>query len=103
MREKIISWRGFAITKRELIADTIFLLTAALVSFFAMIIFNIHWSFYPNETIFPLSKTVGISAKTYFVGTLVGAIVVFFIIKLILLGVREEEIEWMNKSNKNKK
>jgi hypothetical protein len=90
MRKSIIKLRGFKVTKRELIADFIFLAVAFLLSLFALFIFNIHWSFYPGQSLFPPSKTVGIGSNIYIAGSLIGSIVGFFIIKLLLLGVKEE-------------
>jgi len=89
MRKKIIKFRGFEITKRELIADLIFYLIAAAISLLALYIFDIHWSFYPGETIFPPSSYVGLSNQIYIIGTLIGSVVGFFIIKLFLIGVKE--------------
>jgi len=60
------------------------------VSIILLYFFDIHWSFYPGESIFPPSKQVGLSWQIYLVGGLIGAIVGFFIIKLFLLGVKEE-------------
>ncbi len=90
MRNAIIKFRGFEVTKRELFADLIFLAVAFLVSFLLLYFFDIHWSFYPGESIFPPSKYVGLSKEIYLIGSLIGAVVGFFIIKLFLLGVKEE-------------
>lgn len=89
MRRYIIKFRGFKVTKRELIADIIFLVTAAIISLIALFIFDIHWSFYPGETIFPLSKTVGLTRNTYVTCSLIGSVVGFILIKLFLIGVKE--------------
>lgn len=98
--KRIVVWRGFNVTKRELVADALFFGIAAALSIIGIIIFNIHWSFYPGNTLFPPSKTVGIEPKMYVAGTLIGAIVGFFIIKLFLLGVRVEESTWFAKTAK---
>jgi len=90
MRHAIIKYRKTKVTHRELVADLIFLAAAFLISLAALYIFDIHWSFYPGESIFPPSKHVGISSQLYIAGSLIGAIVGFFIIKLLLIGVREE-------------
>jgi len=90
MRRYIIKLRGFKVTKRELIADIIFLVTAALISLLALFIFDIHWSFYPGETIFPLSKTVGLTRNIYVTCSLIGSVVGFILIKLFLIGVKED-------------
>lgn len=90
MRKIIIRFRGFRITKREIIADAIFLIVGFLVSILLLYLFDIHWSFYPGETIFPPSRYVGLAKYVYFTGSLIGSIIIFFIIKLFLLGVKEE-------------
>ncbi|MBU1135937.1 MAG: hypothetical protein ABIG37_02740 [Nanoarchaeota archaeon] len=90
MRQKIIQFRGFGVTKKELIADIIFLLVAFLISLLMMYIFDAHWSFYPGETIIPPSKYVGLTNEIYLTGSLIGSIIGFFIIKLFLIGVKED-------------
>lgn len=90
MRKKIIRFRGFEVTKKELISDFIFLLTAFLISLFALFIFDIHWSFYPGESLFPPSKYVGINSLVYITGSLIGSVIGFFIIKLFLIGIKED-------------
>lgn len=102
MKHKIIKFRG-SISSREIIADIIFLLVSAIISFLAIVIFNIHWSFYPGNVLFPPSKTVGISSNIYIIGTLAGSLAGFFIIKLLLIGVKEEEKQWFDSKVSNKK
>lgn len=97
MKHKIIKFRGFEITKKELLADALFLLISAIISLLAVIVFNIHWSFYPGNTLFPPSRTVGINSDIYLIGTLMGAIIGFFIIKAFLVGVKLEEKGWSSK------
>lgn len=96
MKRAIIKWGGFQVTKREIFSDLIFLSISGIISLLAVVIFNIHWSFYPGNTLFPPSKTVGIGWEIYVIGTLAGAVIGFFIIKLFLIGVKEEEIEWLH-------
>ena len=103
MRHKIIKYRGFVVTKRELIADFIFLLVSFLITLIGIIIFNIHWSLYPGETLFPPSKTVGIHSNLYIIIPLIGSIVGFFMIKLFLIGVKEEIGNKKTIKNKNGK
>src|SRR3989344_4096600 len=91
MRKYLLKIRGFGVMKRELIADTIFLFISFVVSLLAIFIFDVHWSFYPGERIFPPSKFVGISNEIYYVFTFGGTIVLFLLIKLFLIGVKEEE------------
>lgn len=90
MRHTIIRYRKTKVTHRELIVDLILIAIAFIISLAALFIFNIHWSLYPGETLFPPSKTVGISFNTYVSGTLIGTLVGFFILKLLLIGVKEE-------------
>lgn len=90
MRHAIIRYRKTKVTHRELIVDLIFIAVAFCISLAALFIFDIHWSLYPGETIFPPSKFVGISQGTYIAGSLIGTIAGFFIIKLFLLGVKTE-------------
>jgi hypothetical protein len=94
MRKAIIKFRGFPITRRELVADLIFLIFSFLVSLLALYIFDIHWSFYPGNTLIPPSKHVGISYQVFLIGSLIGAIAGFFLIKVFLLGVKVEEQIW---------
>ena len=101
MRKAIIQWRGFGVTKQELVADVIFILVALVLSLILMFIFDIHWSLYPENTLIPPSKWVGIKTSTYLIGTLGGAIVGFILIKLLLMGVRKEEIRWLKQNRNN--
>lgn len=90
MRKAIIKYRKTKVTHRELIVDLIFIAVAFFISLFALFIFDIHWSMYPGQTLFPPSKFVGISKSTYIIGSLIGTVIGFFILKLFLLGVKEE-------------
>jgi len=90
VRRTIIKFRGFEITKRELVADFIFLIISFIFSLLILFIFDIHWSLYPGETLFPPSKYVGLTKDVYLMGSLIGAIIGFFIIKLLLIGIKEE-------------
>ena len=76
------------ITKREIIADLIFLAIPAFISFIIIFLFDIHRSFYewPIKLTF-LFKTPGPYLFFGFFGTILG----FFIIKLFLLGMKEEK------------
>lgn len=80
------------ISKEEIIADLIFIIVGALVSFILIFIFDIHWSFYPGETIFPPSRNVFLSPEPYYYGIPIGAIIGFFILKLVSYAFMEEEI-----------
>ena len=85
----IKKYRG-NVTHKEIVADLIFLSLGVIISWLALFVFDIHWSLYPGETLFPPSKTVGISSSVYLSGIFIGTIAIFFIIKLFLVGVREE-------------
>lgn len=89
MRRHLKRIRKSIITKEELIADSIFLFISAFVSFLMVFLFDIHHSFYE----WPI--TLKFIFKTYhpyilfiFIGTIVG----FLIIKLFLVGIKEENI-----------
>lgn len=76
------------VTKRELIADVIFLAISAFISEIIIFLFDIHRSFYewPIKISF-LFKT----PYPYFFFGLIGMFVGFFIIKLLLFGIKEEK------------
>lgn len=76
------------VTKEEIIADAIFLSISAIISFLIVFLFDIHHSFY--EWPFSL-KFIFKTYKPYLLFTFVGTIVGFFLIKLFLLGIQEEE------------
>lgn len=78
--------------RHELIADALYILIAAIVSMLAIFVFDIHWSLYPGETIFPPSRRVfGGDLTTYFIGVPAGALVGFFLLKLIFFAFMEEK------------
>lgn len=77
------------IPKEEIIADSVFFAVAATVSLAAIFIFDIHWSLYPGSQIF--SKFVFADKSIYFYGGLIGGVAGFFIIKLLMFGIIEEE------------
>jgi hypothetical protein len=79
------------ISKDEIIADSIYFFVGALISFIAIFIFDIHWSFYPNETILPPSRHVFQTATPYYVGIPIGAVVGFFILKVLAFAFMEDE------------
>src|SRR3989338_1357250 len=80
------------ISKEEIIADILYLFVAMLVSAIAIYVFDIHWSFYPGETIFPPSKNIFKDPIVYYIGVPVGGILGFFILKLIFFAFMEEKI-----------
>ncbi|MBI5046754.1 hypothetical protein HZC07_03410 [Candidatus Micrarchaeota archaeon] len=88
------------IGKNEIIADAIFLIVAMLLSFIALFIFDIHWSFYPGNTIFPPNKYIFTDNNIFYYGTLAGGIVGFFILKLLAYGLVKEEENELDKYEK---
>jgi len=94
--------RKTKIEKEEIIADFIFLLTSFIITILALYIFDIHWNFYPDGQLFPPQKHVFTDKSIYLWGGLMGAIVGFFIIKLFLFGLREEENIWKKEYSKRR-
>jgi len=87
MKKRLKKVRKSIITKEELIADAIFLFIAGFVSFLLIFIFDIHHSFYewPFEW-----KFIFNTPEPYIFFMFFGTIVGFFLIKLFLFGVKEE-------------
>jgi len=87
--------RKSKVTKEEILSDLIFLLASAIISFLAVFLFDIHHSFYnwPIKIDFIFTN-----AYPYLIFIPIGAIIGLLIIKLILFGVKEENID---KSHKN--
>ncbi len=77
------------IQRKEIVADLVFFAVAAAVSLAAIFVFDIHWSLYPGSQIF--SKFVFEDKGIYLYGGLIGGIAGFFIIKLLMFGLIEEE------------
>lgn len=88
MRRHARRIRKSVITKEELIADAIFLFTSALTTLLVVFLFDIHRSFYS----WPFTpKTIFNTPYPYMVFVPAGAIIGFLLIKLLLLGIKEEE------------
>ncbi len=88
MRKHLKKIRKSIITKEELIADIIFLAISAFVSFLFIFLFDIHHSFYE----WPMTlKFIFKTQAPYMLFTPIGTIVGFILIKLLLLGLKEEE------------
>ena len=88
MKKHLKKVRKSVVTKEELIADAIFLAISAFVSFFIIFMFDIHHSFYE----WPMQlKFIFTTPYPYLLFVPIGAIMGFFIIKVILFGVKEEE------------
>ncbi len=79
------------ISREEIIADVMYLLIAMVLSALAIYIFDIHWSFYPGQTIFPPSKHIFQDPTVYYVGVPIGGIIGFLILKLIFFAFMEEK------------
>ena len=88
MRKKLKKIRKSQVTKEEVTADVVFLCISALISFIIVFLFDIHHSFY--EWPFTL-KFIFKRPEPYLFFTPIGMLVGFFIIKLLLIGIKEEE------------
>ncbi|MBR9680021.1 MAG: hypothetical protein GOU99_03160 [Candidatus Altiarchaeota archaeon] len=84
--------RKTRINKDEIIADLAFLLIGFILTELFLFIFDIHWNFYPGGQLFPPAEFVFIDRSIYLWGGLIGAIIGFFVIKLFLFGLKEEEL-----------
>ena len=89
LRKDEMKIRRGKISKEEIIADAIFILIAAFISLIVTFLFDIHHSFYewPFQSSFIFD-----SIYPYIIFTLAGTILGFFMIKLFLLGEKEESI-----------
>ncbi len=83
--------RKTRVTRNEIIADIIFFAVPALIALLALYVFDIHWNFYPGGSLFPPTKYIFTDPWIYVGGTLFGGLVGFFLIKLIILGIHEED------------
>jgi len=83
--------RKTRVTKNELVADLIFFAVPAIVALIALYVFDIHWNFYPGGSLFPPTKHIFTDGWIYVSGSLLGGVIGFFIIKLLVLGIHEEE------------
>lgn len=79
------------ISKHEIIADLIYILIGMFVAFLAIYIFDIHWSFYPGNTIFPPNKHIFTSPVPYLVGIPLGGLAGLIVIKLLFYAFVEQE------------
>ena len=77
------------VTKEEIIADLIFMATSAIVSLMITFLFDIHRSFYDWPIKF---KFIFKTPYPYLVFVPIGTIIGFLIIKLILFGLKEEDL-----------
>jgi H+/Cl- antiporter ClcA len=81
--------RRSGVSKEEIIADVVFFLIPALLSFIAIFFFDIHQSFY-QAPYYPFRFLLN-DYWVYVGGALLGGLIGFFLIKLFLFGVKEEE------------
>ena len=82
--------RKSGVGREEIIADAIFFLVPAVIVFLAIFFFDIHQSFY-NVPYYPFKFLLN-DAWIYVGGTLLGGMIGLFMIKLLLFGVKEEEV-----------
>jgi hypothetical protein len=87
-KNKKVRLRQTPISEGEIISDFLFFFIAFLISLATLYIFDIHWSMHPGQTLIPPSKYVGIEKEVYVIGSLIGAIAGFMIIKLFLVGIK---------------
>lgn len=91
------------ISKEEIIADILYLLVAMAISGLALYIFDIHWSFYPGNSIFPPNKHIFQEPTVYYTGIPLGGIVGFFLLKILFFAFREDEIAHIDKKGTKKR
>ncbi|MDD5181756.1 MAG: hypothetical protein PHC66_01130 [Candidatus Nanoarchaeia archaeon] len=75
------------IPKEELIADIIFFIIPAVISLLVVILFDMHWSFYPGREI----QFIFTNKLPYLIAFFAGGTAGFFLIKLLMFGFIEEE------------
>jgi hypothetical protein len=89
MRRPFKRIRKGRITKEELIADVIFLSVSAFICFLLVFLFDIHHSFYH----WPIKiEFIFTNPYPYLIFVPAGTFAGFFVIKLLLFGLKEEEI-----------
>ena len=86
--------RKTSVHKEEITADVVFLLLSFAISLIFIFIFDIHWNFYPDGQLFPPAKRVFTDTSIYIWGSLGGSIIGLILIKVFLLGLKEEEAAW---------
>lgn len=87
MRRHLRKVRKTKVTRDELVGDMIFLAVSALVSFLAVLFFDLHHGFYewPLKLVFIFDSPM---PYVMFVG--LGTILGFFILKMLVYGLKEE-------------
>lgn len=81
--------RKSRVSREEIIADLIFFFVPAIIILILIFFFDIHQSFY-NLPYYPLKFLLN-DPWIYMGGALLGGLIGFFLIKLFLFGVKEEE------------
>ena len=89
MIRKIGNVRKSRMSRDEIIADLIFFLIPAFIVLVAIFFFDIHQSFY-QPPYYPFNYLLN-DAWVYVGGVLLGGLAGFFLIKLLLFGIREED------------
>jgi hypothetical protein len=87
MRKHLRKLRKTRVTRDELVGDVIFLAISAFVSFLVVLFFDLHHGFYewPLEIVFIFDSPM---PYLMFVG--MGTILGFFILKILVYGLKEE-------------
>ncbi|HLD60346.1 MAG TPA: hypothetical protein VI912_05080 [Candidatus Bilamarchaeaceae archaeon] len=86
------------INKHEIIADAVFVFVSMVITFSIILIFDTHWSFYP-ENMGKGIQFIFMSPEPYLIGVPIGGLVGLFLFKLIFYAFSEEE----KATKKNKK
>ena len=87
MRNHLRKLRKHAITKSELIADAIFFSISFIASLLIVFLFDVHRSFYE----WPIKPDfIFDTPYPYLVFVPLGAVAGFFLIKMLLIGMKEE-------------
>jgi len=81
--------RKSRVSREEIIADLIFFFVPAVIVLILIFLFDIHQSFY-NPPYYPFKFLLN-DLWIYIGGALLGGLIGFFLIKLFLFGVKEEE------------
>ncbi|UCD07272.1 MAG: hypothetical protein JSW41_05630 [Candidatus Aenigmatarchaeota archaeon] len=81
--------RKSVVSREEITADFVFFFIPAFLSFLAIFFFDIHQSFY-QAPYYPFTFLLN-DYWVYVGGVLLGGLIGFFLIKLFLFGVKEEE------------
>ena len=90
--------RKSGVSREEVTADAVFFFIPAFLSFLAIFFFDIHQSFY-QVPYFPFTFLLN-DVWIYVGGVLLGGIIGFFLIKLFLFGIKEEEESEANEIHK---